>query len=87
MESIQKSYCELAKARIFTQRWFINWRSHPTDSSSQDRIQDLSNRQATYREMVLKGQLEISTYLSLYQIQLLSRIFSQTIPSQVDQLD
>ena len=29
MESIQKSYCELAKARIFTQRWFINWRSHP----------------------------------------------------------
>ena len=66
---------------------YINSLITSTDSSSQDRIQDLSNRQATYREMVLKGQLEISTYLSLYQIQLLSRIFSQTIPSQVDQLD
>ena len=32
MESIQKSYCELAKARIFTQRWFINWRSHPEET-------------------------------------------------------
>jgi hypothetical protein len=33
MESIQKSYCELAKARIFTQRWFINWRSHPLNQA------------------------------------------------------